>query len=113
MAKYRRKYLDYKDFYITIFNDDDKLALVFLNDIGDTQSINYDDNMFYIEYLIDTYLEMITKSFKGWRDKELTDSDKKEIKTHLQKYVNHLKRHTEIDYEACDSAVLEMLGVKL
>lgn len=94
---YRRKYLDYKDYVITIFNDCDKCMVVFLTDNGYTKAIDYDSNFFYVEYLIDTYYEMAVKSFKGWRNKDLDLEDLKEIKGLMKKFVAHLKRQCEID----------------
>lgn len=107
----KSKYLEYKDWCITIFNDDDKSSLVFLNDLGNTKAVSYDDNMFYIEYLLDIYLDMIELSFKGYRGRELTDSDYEEIKPLLTRYYKHLKRNSEIDLEAVNKHTSEVLGL--
>lgn len=102
----KRRYLDYKDTFITIFNDSDKLCVVFLNDKGKTQAINYDDNFFYVEYLIDTYYDFIVDSFKGWKNNKLYKSDWEEIFSHLLKYIKHLKRQSDdLDFEAVSKEV--------
>ena len=93
----KRRYLLYKDTFITLFNDDEKCLVVFLTDNGHAKAINYDDNFYYVEYLIDTYLEMIIKSFKGWRNKTLDKGDWQEITQQLKKFVRYLKKHEEIE----------------
>ena len=106
----RRRYLDYKDCCITIFNDDEKCLIVFVTDNGKSKVINYDDNFFYVEELLDTYLEMIELSFRGWQSKELTTSDYDEIKTYLKKYFRHLKRQgADIDLEQANEQVRGLL----
>lgn len=107
----RRKYLDYKDTFITIFNDDDKCFLVFITDTGKSKVISYDDNFFYVEYLLDIYLEMIEASFKGWKHKRLTQNDYEEIKACLGKYYKHLKRQCEIDLECVSNETRGVLSV--
>ena len=109
--KQKRKYLEYKDYAITIFNDDDKLMLVFVNDRGNAKVVSYDDNMFYIEYLLDTYLEMIENDFLGWRNKHLTDKDYEEIQPLLKRYYRHVKRYGDIDLEALNGHTREVLGL--
>ena len=106
-----RKYLLFKDTFITLFNDSDKCMVVFLTDNGQTKAINYDDNFFYVECLIDTYHEMIIKSFKGWRNRALTKCDKEEIKAHLKKFIKFLKRQNEIDYNSMCIETREVLGL--
>lgn len=107
----RSKYLDYRDSFITIFNDDEKMIVVFLNDNGTTKAIGYDSNFFYEELLLDTYLEMIELSFKGWKNKQLTDSDYEEIKEHLGKYYKHLIRFADdLDLSLANEQVRGLLG---
>jgi len=107
--RYRRKYLDYKDYVITIFVEQDKGMVVFLTDNGHTKAINFEDNFFYVEYLIDTYYEMAVKSFKGWRNKDLDLEDLKDIKRLLRKYIAHLKRQCEIDLSCIGKETKEVL----
>ena len=107
--RHRSKYLDYKDYVITIFNDFDKCMLVFLTDNGHTKSVDYDSNFFYVEELIDTYYEMAVKSFKGWRNKDLDLEDLKEIKRLLKKFIAHLKRQCEIDLSCVRKETKEVL----
>lgn len=112
MAK--SKYLDYRDSFITIFCDDEKYFVVFVNDRGSVNAINYDDNFYYVEYLIDTYFDLIVDSFKRWGHKDLTDEDWREIAQHTIKYIKHLKRsQAEINYELiCEETrgVIEKYG---
>lgn len=109
MKKHKRKYLDFKDDTITIFNDDDKLILVFVNDRGNSEVVSYDDNFFYVEYLLDTYLDLLEKSFRGWRNRELDQNDYEEIKVYLKRYYRHLKRQTEVDLQSANDQVRGLL----
>ena len=103
--------MDYSDCFITIFNDVEKATLVFLNDNGNTKAINYDDNFFYVERLLDTYLEMIELSFKGWKNKDLNENDYQEIKEHLGNYYKHLIRYADdLDLSLANEQVRGLLG---
>ena len=103
--------IDYRDDFITIFNDDEKCLLVFITDNGKSKVINYDDNFFYVEILLDTYLEMIEASFKGWKNKDLNESDYAEIKEQLGNYYKHLIRYADdLDLELANEQVRTLLG---
>ena len=106
------KYLDYKDTFITVFNDPDKLMLVFLTDSGHTEAVSYDDNFFYVEYLIDIYEEMLEKSLKTYKLKnELDANDYREIKSYVNKYIKHLKKFGDLDLTCCNKQVCKILEV--
>lgn len=110
----RSKYLDYKDTFITIFSDWDKMLLCFVTDTGKSKVVSLDDNFFYVEELIDTYYEMIVQSFMGWRNdySALNEGDWKEIKEHLEKYVRYIKKESTIDLTLCNDDVKALLDVK-
>lgn len=86
--------LIYRDSYITIFNDEEKCLVVFLNDRGQTKVINYDDNMYSYMDDIDAYDTLI---------RHATD-DEQEQQKYLGKFIKYLAREVakcneEIDYE--------------
>ena len=107
----KSKYIDYTDLFVTIFVDYDKTLLVFVNDTGDTKAVNFDDNFFYVESLIDTYFDMISKSFDKWYGGDV-EKGNKEKRKHLAKYVRHIQKQARIDLQQCDDDVKKLLGVK-
>ena len=107
----KSKYLIYRDDIITIFDDYERLTCVFLNDLGKTKAISYDDNFFYVEYMVDTYYEFLEDSFKGWKGKELDEADKQEMKTYLEAFIKDMKNHNELDEEAYSKEVRGLLGL--
>ncbi len=108
----RRRYLDWKDCCVTLFNDDDKCMVVFLTDNGHTKAINYDDNFFYVESVLDAYVEMLEKSFMGWNVRQLTDDDYDEMKEFTTRFYRHIKRQCNGDFnlELCKDYTREILG---
>ena len=108
----RRKYLDYKDCCITLFNDDDKCMVVFLTDNGHTKAISYDDNFFYVEYVMDTYVEMFEKSFMGWNQRRLTNDDYDEMQEFVRRFYRHIKRQCGdgFNIENCNEHTRKILG---
>lgn len=105
---YRKRYLDYSDCFVSIFNSDDKCKLVFVNDKGDTMAVDYDSNFFYVEYLLDTYYSMIIKSLKSNYYKINGTND--EIKPYLRKYYRHIKRQcSDIDLSLASEQVNALL----
>ena len=107
--KKRHKYVEWKDYYITIFNSDDFYTLVFLNEKGNTKSVCYEDNFFYVECSIDTYLYMVEDTFKSYKHAELDEDDYNEISDYLKRYYKHVKRQCEVDLEALNEHTLEVL----
>ena len=97
--------IEYRDTFLTVFNDDEKMLVIFVTDTGHTKAVNYDDNFFYVEYLIETYLEMILVSFAHWGIEER----KEEIKKHVKKFLKHMERKTEIDRELFSKELTEIL----
>ena len=101
--------LQYRDTFISMFDDSEKALTIMVNDKGKTKVINYDDNFFYIESLLDTYLELIEDSFKYWVDRELDIEELKAIKQLLQDFYKNLKQYGEIDLELANKRVQELL----
>ena len=90
----RSKYLMYRDFYISLFNDEQKCLAVFVNDRGLTKVVNWDDNFYSYLDDIDAYNTLI---------KHATDDDE-EQQQYLGKFIKYLARELakgeqEIDYE--------------
>lgn len=88
------KYLLYRDFYITLFNDNQKYLAVFVNDRGLTKVINYDDNFYSYIDDIEAYDTLI---------KHATD-DEQEQQKYLGKFIKYIARElrkgdTQIDYD--------------
>ena len=45
----KSKYLIYRDPFITMFHDDEKYMVVFVNDRGECAALSYDDNFYCVE----------------------------------------------------------------
>lgn len=109
----KSKYLDYRDCNVSVFHDDEKCLMLFVNDLGQSKAICYDSNFFYVEELLDAYFEAIEQSFKGWKNKELSDDDYDEIKGYLRKYYKHLKRQCDdIDLSQANENVRRLLKAR-
>ena len=110
----RRQYLDYEDCFITLFHDYEKCMVVFLTDNGHTKAICYDDNFFYVESILDTYVEMLEKSFVGWKNRPLTEDDYDEMREMTKRFYRHFKRQcgkgTYYDIDNCQPFTREVLG---
>lgn len=97
----KSRYLDYRDYYISVFHDNEKYLMIFVNDEGATQVINYDSNFFTIENLIDAFYNLINESFRGLQTKELKNS--------VKRYYKHLlKQGAEIekDYISTNAKII-------
>lgn len=55
--------IQYEDDCITIFCDDEKCLIVFVNDRGDSKTLSFDDNFYSIEDNILAYDELIKKTY--------------------------------------------------
>lgn len=109
MAK--SKYLDYKDYIVSVFVDNDKCLSVFVNDRGETRVINFEDWAVCNEDYVIAYNDLLVDSFKGCRG-YISDQDKDEMAGMLQKYFKHIKKQVGNDYE-WDYDYLERYGVVL
>ena len=96
---------EYSDTFVSIINDYEKMLVIFVTDNGHTKAVNYDDNFFYVESLIETYLEMLLVSFKNWD----IDTHKEEIKKHVKKFLKHMEKKTEIDRELFSQELTDLL----
>lgn len=106
------QHLEYRDMFVSLFHDEEKLTMVFLNDRGETKSICYDDNFFYVESLLEEYYNMILSSFKGWRDRELDQQDLEELKEYLVAFYKWLDGGNEeepLDFEVLSEELQELL----
>lgn len=102
----------YRDTFVTLFHDEEKMALVFLNDRGKTKSISYDDNFFYVESLVEEYYEMLLDSFQHWRTKELCDDDLDEMRIYLSGFylwLNKEQQEEPLDFEVLSEEVQQLL----
>ena len=54
--------LTYRDFYVSVFVDEQKYLIVFLNDMGQTKVINFDSNFYCVEDDIIAYRDIIEHS---------------------------------------------------
>ena len=75
----------YRDWFVSMFNDNQKLLIIFVNDIGDTKVISYDSNFYCIEDNIIAYREVLFKSIEDNEErneflKAFIDFVKQEIK---------------------------------
>lgn len=96
---------EYSDTFVSVINDNEKMLVIFVTDNGQAKVISYDDNFFYVEILIETYLEMLLVSFKRWG----FDTHKEEIKKHVKKFLKHMEKRTEIDRELFSEELTELL----
>ena len=75
----------YRDYCISVFNDDEKCLLIFVNDRGNTKVLNYDDNFYCIEDNIITYYELLKNT--------LDNED--EHKEYLEPFIAYIKKEIE------------------
>lgn len=96
---------EYSDTFVTVFNDLDKMFVLFVNDKGHTKVVNVDSNFFYVESLVETYYDMLFDSFCNWG----IEDSKKERKEYVKKFIKHLERKCEIDPEVFSEGLKKLL----
>ena len=95
--------LSYCDLFITMFSDLEHCQVVLVNDIGTSKVINFDDNFFYVECLLDAYLELILDSSKKWAIQT------RELKIYVNKFYKELCKDNEIDLSLASEEVRALI----
>ena len=90
----------YRDYYVSLFNDDEKCLLVFVSENGKTKVLSYDDNFYSIEDNIIAYYEVL---------KEATQDDE-EIKDYLGAFIDYIKSEMKNYNEELNIDYLEHYG---
>ena len=84
------KVLDYRDTYISVFFDSEKLFVIFVNDRGHTKVLNIDDNFYCVEENILAYKDLI---------EDATDNVE-EQRDYLGTFINYVMKHeSDLDFE--------------
>ena len=98
----KSKYLIYRDPFITMFHDDEKYMVVFVNDRGECAALSYDDNFYCVEEEIIAYVDLINRSFNGWKSEEKDEC--------IRKFIKHIEK--KIKPEQLNWEYLEHCGIK-
>lgn len=91
----------YRDYCVSLFNDEEKMLLIFVNDRGNTKVLNYDDNFYSVEDNIIAYYEVLKN----------TITDEEEQRGYLEAFIDYVKSELKKNNEELNAEYLEHYGI--
>lgn len=95
--------LVWEDDFITIFCDQNKCLIVFINDRGDSKVLSFDDNFYSIEENILAYDELIKKTYLPIEEQ----------KTYLGKFYRYCEEECKQGGYELDNEYLNHYGIQI
>ena len=105
--------LVYRDIFVSVFVDSEKCLVIYVNDKGNTNVVNFDSNFYSVEDDIIAYDEMLKDSLKDDTTNEIREVDREDYFRFLGNYIKSVEKELETsDLEGLNWDYLETRGIK-
>ena len=105
--------LVYQDICVSVFVDNNKCLIIFVNDKGNTRVVNFDSNFYSVEDNIIAYEEMLRDSLLDDTTNDIREVDREDYSKLLKDYIKSVEKELETsDLEGLNWEYLESRGIK-